>query len=42
MNAGQLRLRSVGQADFTPDMVQRIQTFLDASVPQFGKALAPR
>jgi hypothetical protein len=41
MNGGQLRMRSVGQADFTPDMAQRIQAFLDASLPEFGKALAP-
>lgn len=34
---GQLRLRSVGEAGFTPDMTQRIQAFLDASIPKFGK-----
>lgn len=34
---GQLRLRSVGEAGFTPDMTRRIQAFLDASIPQFGK-----
>ena len=38
MNAGQLRVRSVGEAGFTPEMVSRIQTFLDASLPEFGKA----
>lgn len=42
MNNGQLRLRSVGQGGFTPDMVGRIQTFLDASLPQFGKVAATR
>jgi hypothetical protein len=35
-----LRLRSVGELGFTPDMVQRIQAFLDASLPQFGKTAA--
>jgi hypothetical protein len=34
---GQLRLRSVGQAGFTQDMVYRIQTFLDSSLPEIGK-----
>jgi hypothetical protein len=37
MNNGQLRLRSVGQAGFTPEMSGRIQRFLDASLPEFGK-----
>jgi hypothetical protein len=37
MDKGQLRLRSVGQAGFTPEMIGRIQTFLDASLPEFGK-----
>jgi hypothetical protein len=37
MSGGQLRVRSVGQAGFTSDMVSRIQTFLDASLPEFGK-----
>ena len=37
MNNGQLRLRSVGQEGFTPEMRGRIQQFLDASLPQFGK-----
>jgi hypothetical protein len=37
LDGGQLRLRSVGELGFTPDMVQRIQAFLDASLPQFGK-----
>jgi hypothetical protein len=40
MSGGQLRVRSVGQAGFTPEMVSRIQTFLDASLPQFGKTAA--
>src|ERR1700722_19351914 len=35
LDGGQLRLRSVGELGFTPDMVQRIQSFLDASLPQF-------
>ena len=38
---GQLRLRSVGQAGFTHDMVQRIQAFLDSSLPEIGKT-APK
>jgi len=37
MENGQLRLRSVGQAGFTPEMIGRIQKFLDASLPEFGK-----
>jgi len=37
-DAGQLRLRSVGQAGFTPDMSQRIRAVLDASIPQFKAA----
>ena len=41
MNNGQLRMRSVGTASFTPQMVQRIQTVLDASLPQIGKT-APK
>lgn len=42
LDGGQLRLRSVGEAGFTPDMVRRIQAFLDAAMPQFGKAAAAR
>ncbi len=42
LDGGQLRLRSVGEAGFTPDMVRRIQAFLDASMPQFGKAATAR
>jgi hypothetical protein len=41
MKNGQLRMRSVGQANFTPEMAQRIQTVLDASLPQIGKT-APK
>jgi hypothetical protein len=37
MDNGQLRLRSVGQAGFTTEMTSRIQKFLDASLPEFGK-----
>jgi hypothetical protein len=37
-----LRLRSVGEAGFTPDMVRRIQAFLDTAMPQFGKTAAAR
>jgi len=40
MSGGQLRLRSVGQIGFTPEMTRRIQIFLDASLPQFGKVAA--
>jgi hypothetical protein len=40
MSGGQLRVRSVGQAGFTPEMVNRIQTFLDAALPEFGKVAA--
>jgi hypothetical protein len=40
LDGGQLRLRSVGELGFTPDMVQRIQAFLDESLPQFGKTAA--
>lgn len=40
MDNGQLRLRSVGQAGFTPEMTSRIQRFLDASLPEFGKTAA--
>ena len=42
LDGGQLKLRSVGEAGFTPDMVQRIQAFLDASLPKFGKTAATR
>ncbi|HWY65702.1 MAG TPA: hypothetical protein VNX61_10865, partial [Rhizomicrobium sp.] len=42
LDGGQLRLRSVGELGFTPDMVSRIQAFLDASLPQFGKTAAAR
>ena len=42
MSNGQLRMRSVGQAGFTPQMVQRIQTVLDASLPQIGKTAPAR
>lgn len=42
MSGGQLRVRSVGQAGFTPDMIRRIQTFLDTSLPEFGKVDAAR
>jgi hypothetical protein len=42
LDGGQLRLRSAGEAGFTPDMVSRIQTFLDASIPLFGKAAPAR
>ena len=42
MSGGQLRVRSVGQAGFTPDMIQRIQTFLDTSLPEFGRVDAAR
>jgi hypothetical protein len=42
LDGGQLRLRSVGELGFTPDMVQRIQAFLDASLPQFGKTASTR
>ncbi len=42
LDGGQLRLRSVGEAGFTPDMVRRIQAFLDAAMPQFGKAATTR
>jgi hypothetical protein len=41
MSGGQLRVRSAGQAGFTPEMVHRIQAFLDASLPEFGKT-APK
>jgi len=37
LDGGQLRMRSVGQLGFTPEMTQRIQTFLDSSLPRFGK-----
>jgi hypothetical protein len=37
MEQGQLRLRSVGQSGFTPEMTVRIRKFLDASLPEFGK-----
>ena len=42
MSGGQLRVRSAGQAGFTPDMVSRIQAFLDTSLPEFGKVSAAR
>jgi hypothetical protein len=42
LDGGQLRLRSVGEAGFTPEMVHRIQAFLDASLPQFGTTAATR
>ena len=42
LDDGQLKLRSVGEAGFTPDMVQRIQAFLDASLPKFSKTEATR
>lgn len=42
MSGGQLRVRSVGEAGFTPEMVSRIQTFLDASLPEFGKTASSR
>jgi hypothetical protein len=37
-DGGSLRLRSVGQAGFTPDMVERIRMVLDTSIPQFKSA----
>lgn len=37
-DGGALRLRSVGQAGFTPDMSRRIRAVLDASIPQFQAA----
>ena len=37
LSNGQLRMRSVGQAGFTPQMAQRIQAYLDASLPHIGK-----
>lgn len=37
-DGGSLRLRSGGQAGFTPDMVQRIRVVLDSSIPQFKAA----
>lgn len=42
LDGGQLRLRSVGELGFTPEMVSRIQAFLDASLPQFGKTASAR
>ena len=42
LDGGQLRLRSGGELGFTPDMVSRIQAFLDASLPQFGRTAAAR
>jgi hypothetical protein len=42
LNGGQLRLRSVGELGFTPEMVSRIQAFLDASLPQMGKTASAR
>ena len=38
MSDGNLRLRSVDDMAFTPDMVHRIQAVLDTSVPQFRAA----
>ena len=35
---GSLRLRSVGEAGFTPDMVQRIRLVLDTAIPEFKAA----
>jgi hypothetical protein len=37
-DGGSLRLRSVGEAGFTPDMVHRTQLVLDTSIPQFKAA----
>ena len=37
-DGGSLRLRSVGEAGFTPDMAHRIQAVLDSSIPQFKAA----
>jgi hypothetical protein len=37
-DGGALRLRSVGEAGFTADMVHRIQAVLDTSIPQFKAA----
>jgi hypothetical protein len=42
LDGGQLKLLSVGPVGFTPDMVRRIQAFLDAAIPQFGKTAAAR
>lgn len=42
LNGGQLQLRSVGELGFTPDMVHRIQAFLDVSLPQLSNAAAAR
>jgi len=42
LNGGQLRMRSVGELGFTPEMAHRIQAFLDSSLPQFGKVSATR
>jgi hypothetical protein len=42
MDGGQLKLGAVGEPGFTPDMIQRIQSVLDASLPQFGKTAAAR
>jgi hypothetical protein len=42
LDGGQLKLRSVGELGFTPDMIQRIQAVLDASLPQFGKTVTSR
>jgi hypothetical protein len=42
LSGWQLRLCSVGELGFTPDMVHRIQAFLDASLPQLGKTAAAR
>jgi hypothetical protein len=37
LDGGQLRMRSVGELGFTPEMTQRIQAFLNSSLPRFGK-----
>src|ERR1700742_4159177 len=42
LDDGQLRLRSAGEVGFTADMVSRIQAFLDASIPQFGKTVSAK
>ncbi len=42
MNDGQLRLRSVSPTGFTPQMIARIRTVLDASLPQIGKTVSAR
>ena len=42
LSGGQLRVRSVGQGRFTPEMVRRIQTFLDTSLPELGKTASAK